>query len=104
MYLKTVALVVLIVFLPIVFTGCVGSSDPVKDGEINLTRISQEGVLGGVSAGLAYYFGIDVVLVRGGWIALTLLGGAGVLIYIICWAIIPDANFVPQDYQDRIGR
>ncbi|WP_310533489.1 PspC domain-containing protein [Novosphingobium sp.] len=37
----------------------------------------------GVSAGMADYFGIDVTLVRVGWIAGTLLGfGSLILIYL----------------------
>ncbi|MFM6932340.1 MAG: PspC domain-containing protein [Novosphingobium sp.] len=41
------------------------------------------GKIMGVSAGMADYFGIDVTLVRVGWIAGTLLGfGSLILIYL----------------------
>jgi phage shock protein PspC (stress-responsive transcriptional regulator) len=47
-------------------------------------------VLGGVAAGLAGYFGVDVAVVRIALIALTLLGGAGVPLYAAGWLVMPD--------------
>lgn len=46
----------------------------------------------GVCAGLADYFDIDPTLVRALWILFTLLGGSGVLAYIILWVIMPEAG------------
>ena len=37
----------------------------------------------GVCAGIAEYFEIDPTLVRLGWVAFTLLGGSGVIAYIV---------------------
>ncbi len=45
--------------------------------------------IAGVCGGIAEYFGIDPTLVRIGWIIISLLGGAGLLAYIIAWIIIP---------------
>ncbi len=47
-------------------------------------------MLAGVCAGLARYFNLDVTLVRLGLALFTLLGGSGVLAYIVAWALIPD--------------
>ena len=44
----------------------------------------------GVCAGIAKYFSIDVTLVRLGLVAFCILGGSGVLAYIVCALIIPD--------------
>ena len=44
----------------------------------------------GVCAGIAKYFSIDVTLVRLGLVAFCVLGGSGVLAYIVCAIIIPD--------------
>ena len=44
----------------------------------------------GVCAGIAKYFAIDPTLVRLGLIAFCLLGGSGVLAYIICALVIPE--------------
>lgn len=46
-------------------------------------------MLDGVCAGIADYFGIDPTLVRLGWAAFCLLGGSGVLAYIIAMIVIP---------------
>ena len=46
-------------------------------------------VLGGVSGGLAEYSGIDALLWRVGFVALTLAGGAGVIVYLLLWLLIP---------------
>jgi len=46
-------------------------------------------VFAGVASGLGAYFNIDPVVFRVGFVALTLAGGVGVLIYLLCWAILP---------------
>ena len=56
-----------------------------------LTRSNTDRKLAGVCAGIAEYFGIDPTLVRIGWVAFCLLGGSGVLAYILCALIIPEA-------------
>ena len=57
-----------------------------------LYRDEKNGTIGGVCEGLGWFFGIDPVLIRGGFIALTILGGSGVLLYIILWIVIPEAK------------
>ena len=54
-----------------------------------LYRSGRERILGGVCGGIAEYFGVDPVLVRLIWVAACLLWGAGILLYIIAWIIIP---------------
>lgn len=44
----------------------------------------------GVCGGLGEFFGIDASLIRLGWIVFSLLGGSGVLAYIIAALVIPD--------------
>ena len=55
-----------------------------------LRRSKTDAVIGGVAGGLGAYFGIASVVIRLGWLVLTLLGGAGVLAYLLDWMIIPD--------------
>ena len=51
---------------------------------------SKDKILGGVCSGMAEYFDTDPSLIRLFWVLLTLLSlGAGLLLYIIAWAIIP---------------
>jgi phage shock protein C len=54
-----------------------------------LRRSSTDRMIGGVSGGLAEYSGIDAVLWRVGFVALTLAGGAGVVIYLLLWVLMP---------------
>jgi len=54
-----------------------------------LYRSRKDKVLGGVCGGIAEYFEIDPVLVRLLCVLVALLGGAGVIAYIIAWIIIP---------------
>ena len=60
--------------------------------EKRLVRNVQDKKIVGVCAGLADYFDIDPTLVRALWILFTLLGGSGVLAYIILWVIMPEAG------------
>jgi phage shock protein PspC (stress-responsive transcriptional regulator) len=46
-------------------------------------------MLGGVCGGLAEYSGIDTLLWRVGFVALTLAGGSGVLVYLLLWLLMP---------------
>ena len=55
-----------------------------------LTRSVADRKLAGVCAGIGAYFGIDPTLVRIGWVAFCLLGGSGVLAYLLCALIIPE--------------
>ena len=47
-------------------------------------------MLAGVSGGLARYFEIHPAVFRVGFVVLTLLGGAGILIYLAAALVIPD--------------
>ena len=44
----------------------------------------------GVCGGLGEFFGIDASLIRLAWIVFSLLGGSGLLAYIIAAIVIPD--------------
>ena len=45
----------------------------------------------GVCAGIGEYLGIDATVVRLLWVLFSVLGGAGLLAYIIAAIIIPEA-------------
>ena len=57
-----------------------------------LYRDPENAMIGGVLAGLGYYLGIDKVWLRITMLSLVLLGGTGVLAYIILWVVIPEAK------------
>ncbi|HAG16653.1 MAG TPA: hypothetical protein DCG69_09045 [Bacteroidales bacterium] len=64
-----------------------------------LYRKSNERVVAGVCAGLGDYFGIDKVIVRLIWVLLVVLGGIGLLAYLISWIMIPLDNSPPNSYK-----
>lgn len=57
-----------------------------------LCRSRSNRTLAGVCAGIAEYYGWDPTLVRVAWIVLTLLGGSGILLYLIMWLVMPEAT------------
>lgn len=61
-----------------------------------LTRSKNNRVIAGVAAGMAAYLNIDPTVARILW-ALTLLPGGipGVILYIVCWIIIPEEDSNP---------
>lgn len=58
--------------------------------EKKLYKSESDKKLCGVCGGLAKYFGIDSTIVRLALVVFCLLGGSGVLAYIICALVIPD--------------
>jgi phage shock protein PspC (stress-responsive transcriptional regulator) len=55
-----------------------------------LFRPIHDRMLTGVASGVAYYFGIDVTLVRIVFAVLAVVGGVGVPLYLAGWLLIPD--------------
>lgn len=55
-----------------------------------LYRSRRDRMLAGVAGGLAHYFGIDPVLVRLGFVLLTVTTGAGLPAYIILAIVTPE--------------
>ena len=60
-------------------------NNPIK----KLYRSRTEKMLAGVCGGLAKYFNVDPLLMRGLFVLLGLINGSGVLLYIILWVIVP---------------
>ena len=57
--------------------------------EKKLYKSNQNKMLDGVCGGIAEYFGIDPTVVRLIWALFSLIGGCGILAYIIAAIIIP---------------
>lgn len=60
-----------------------------------LYRSKKNRMIAGVAGGLAEYFGVDVTLVRLLWVLAVLIGGTGVLVYIIAVIVIPEEKGLP---------
>jgi len=61
-----------------------------REGHKPLRRSIDGRILGGVAAGLATFFALDIAHVRIALVAVTLLGGAGLPLYLAAWALIPE--------------
>ena len=53
-----------------------------------LRRDSAHGVIAGVAAGIARRFGVDPIVVRVLFVATAAAGGAGIALYLVCWAVM----------------
>ena len=69
-----------------------------------LRRSGTEKMLGGVCGGLAEYSGIDPVLWRVGFVGLTVAGGAGIVIYLLLWVLMPSGPLRPGDSPSAVDR
>jgi signal transduction histidine kinase/phage shock protein PspC (stress-responsive transcriptional regulator) len=59
---------------------------------LGLFRSRRHRIVAGVAGGLGERLGIDPVLVRIGFVILSLNAGAGVLAYLVLWAFVPEAS------------
>ena len=73
-------------------------------------RSSENSVFAGVCGGLAEYLGVDPTLVRAIFLALGLVGGVGVVLYLILWIAVPkrpengdDASYMSPSAGDAAG-
>jgi phage shock protein C len=55
-----------------------------------LYRSRTDRKLAGVCGGLAQYFNADPTLIRVLFVVLALLGGPGLVIYLVLWIIVPE--------------
>ncbi|MCM0059264.1 MAG: PspC domain-containing protein [Algoriphagus sp.] len=69
-----------------------------------LYRNPDDKVLGGVASGLAAYFGIkELLYIRLAFVFLTIVGGSGVVIYLILWIITPVASSITERIKMKGG-
>lgn len=58
----------------------------------HLSRSRRDKLIGGVCGGLASYFNIDPIIIRIAVILISLAWGAGVVVYLLLWAILPESD------------
>jgi phage shock protein C len=78
----------------VVFHTCTNIGLPImtKSKPHQLYRSNSDRYLAGVCGGIAAYFNLDSTLIRLLFIAIILMGGSGLIIYLILWAIIPSES------------
>lgn len=67
-----------------------------KNGWKNLRRDKENGVIAGVCAGLANYFGLEAWRVRIVFVILSLIGTFGIILYLLLWLLLPAKSDVIQ--------
>ena len=71
-----------------------------------LYRAGKDHIVGGVCAGVAEYFAIDVTLLRVLWLVFTLINGIGGVVYVICLILVPknpEHEKLPPEERTRAG-
>lgn len=59
-----------------------------------LYKSNSNKMISGVCGGIAEYFNVDPTFVRLAWVLFLLVGGSGLLAYIVCAIVIPqDINY-----------
>ena len=79
-----------------------GTSPKTAEGRPKLVRITQGKVIAGVCAGFAWKFGVPRSIVRALWILMMIpMSGTPVIAYFTCWALMPKASKLPENYNTR---
>jgi phage shock protein C len=66
------------------------SSSPQNGSQVRrLVRVREGRKVAGVCTGFGTYFNVDPTIIRLIWLALFLIAGTGLLLYIICWIAMP---------------
>lgn len=72
--------------------------------EKRLSRSTKDRVVAGVCGGLGEYFELDPVLFRLLFVIVTLIGGSGVLVYIILWLVIPEDTDTKGSTEETVSK
>ena len=77
------------------FTSGTGTAQPPLFGKLVRPRYPR--AIGGVCSGLALHYGWDVTTVRLLWALCVIVGGTGIVAYLIAWIVIPEAPYTLPD-------
>jgi len=73
--------------------AAIQTPSPTQTPARTLHRSRTDRMLGGVCGGAAELLGIDAAILRIALVAATVLGfGAGIVIYLACWLLVPEAD------------
>src|SRR2546421_11822847 len=81
-------------------TRAPGSAPPRR----RLYRATDDRVIAGVASGLGDYFNVAPVIVRIAFVILAIAGGAGVLLCLAMWWMVPPNREVSNAGEDAIRR
>jgi phage shock protein PspC (stress-responsive transcriptional regulator) len=72
-----------------------------EKGDKRFFRNPDEKIIAGVCSGIAAYFHLDPVWVRLIFLVFIAAGGSGVLLYLVLWFVIPEANTTSDKLEMR---
>ncbi|MGH3725314.1 MAG: PspC domain-containing protein [Mycobacterium sp.] len=65
-------------------------------------RLPGHGKLAGVAAGIGYRYNVDPLLVRVIFVVTTIFGGAGAVMYVACWLLMPTARYTSPYHESKV--
>src|SRR5690242_12099355 len=80
------------------------SQQTIPPGGKRLVRNENDKVLGGVCSGFANYLGIDPVIARILFVLFTVAWGAGIILYILLWILLPGSSTIKNTISKRLYR
>jgi len=81
-----------------------GVEDTLKDFWATRPRRPRRGrKLAGVAAGIGNRYGIDPIVIRVGFVVATFYGGAGVLIYLLGWLLLPEQDDEAAPFESMVN-
>jgi len=78
-----------------------GSSNAQSGRRRRVFRDTDEKIVGGVCSGIANYFDLDPIWLRGAFAISLFVFGTGFLLYVILWIIIPEAKTTAEKLEMR---
>ncbi|MFD4181294.1 PspC domain-containing protein [Rhodococcus sp. NPDC058514] len=67
-------------------------------------RLPKQGPIAGVAAGIGYRYSVDPVLIRVAFAVSTFFGGVGIVLYLACWLLLPQAGDQTSAAESLVGR
>jgi len=82
------------IFVYIIMWIVVPGTDDLEEPEVGkkMFRDGERKVIGGVSGGVAAFFGMDIIAVRLLFIIFTVFFGVGFIVYVVLWIALPEAK------------
>ncbi|MEC3913189.1 PspC domain-containing protein [Nocardia sp. CDC160] len=85
--------------------GRTGFSDQLHDlWQTRPVRFPKDGPIAGVAVGFGRRYGVDPVLVRVAFVVSALFGGAGIVLYLLCWLLLNQAGDQSSAAESLFGR
>lgn len=84
-------------------TGVMTEHTPTHQPSNRLTRPRRGRIIAGVAAALAERTGVDVGLVRLGFVVSLFFGGLGVVAYVAGWLLIPEEGQQKSTAENMFG-